>query len=136
MEFESVNHIALQVRDAQKSAVFYQRFCGMEVVHARKDGDINIRWVQIPGQKDGFMIVLLETLAQIPEESGGMDHIGIYVKSRGDVDHLAAMAKSEGLLIEEPRDGGPIIGYYCMIQDPDGNQVEFSADHARIDTPV
>lgn len=136
MEIESVNHIALLVKDAQISAAFYLRYCMMEIVHARKDGDINIRWVQIPGQKDGFMIVLLETIAQLPDESGRMDHIGVYVKSREDVDRLAAMAKSEGRLIEEPHYGGPIIGYYCMIQDPDGNQVEFSADHARIDASV
>lgn len=133
MEFDSVNHIALMVKDAEKSALFYQHYCGMEVIHSRKNGDINVRWVQLPGQKDGFMLVLLESLAQIPEESGRMDHIGIYVKSRKDVDSLAARAKKEGLLIEEAHDGGPIIGYYCMIQDPDGNQVEFSADHARID---
>ena len=132
MEFESVNHIALLVKDAEKSALFYQRYCGMEVIHSRKDGDINIRWVQLPEQKDGFMMVLLETLAEIPDESGRMDHIGIYVRSRDNVDELAKRAKNEGLLIEGPQDGGPIIGYYCMVQDPDGNLVEFSADHARI----
>src|SRR5258706_4666640 len=99
MDFDSVNHIALLVKDAEKSALFYQGYCGMEVIHSRKDGDINIRWVQLPGQKDGFMIVLLETLAEIPNESGRMDHIGMYVKTRGDVNELAARAKNEGLLI-------------------------------------
>lgn len=133
MEFESVNHIALLVKDAEKSAQFYVRFCGMEIIHSRKDGDISIRWVQMPNQKDGFMIVLLETLGQIPDDSGRMDHLGLYAKTRADVDQIAAMAKKAGILIEGPRDGGPIIGYYCMIQDPDGNLVEFSADHARID---
>lgn len=132
MEFESVNHIALLVRNAEKSAEFYRRYCGMEVIHARKDGDINIRWVQMPGQKDGFMMVLLETVGEIPEEPGRMDHIGVYAKTRADVDALAERARKEGVLVEGPQDGGPIIGYYCMIQDPDGNLVELSADHARI----
>ena len=29
-------------------------------------------------------------------------------------------------LIDGPRDAGPIVGYYCIVNDPDGNLVEFS----------
>ncbi len=71
MEFDSVNHIALMVKDAEKSALFYQHYCGMEVIHSRKNGDINVRWVQLPGQKDGFMLVLLESSPKSPKNPAG-----------------------------------------------------------------
>jgi hypothetical protein len=31
-----------------------------------------------------------------------------------------------GILVEGPTDAGPIVGYYCIVNDPDGNPVEFS----------
>ena len=132
MKIESVNHVALQVRDAEKSAQFYQDYCGMEIVHSRQDGDIHVRWVRLPNQKDGFMIVLLETLADLSAAVGSMDHIGIYVESRKDVDDVAERARGAGILVEGPLYAGEIVGYYCMIQDPDGNLVEFSCEQARM----
>jgi hypothetical protein len=34
--------------------------------------------------------------------------------------------QAEGLSMQGPPDAGPIVGYYCMLRDPDGNLVEFS----------
>ena len=132
MKMETVNHIALVVRNAEKSADFYQRYCGMEVIHSRKDGDLSVKWVRLPQQKDGFMLVLLETLAEVNASGGTMDHIGIYVTDRSEVDAIAERAKSEGILVDGPVYAGQIVGYYCMIQDPDGNLVEFSCEQARM----
>jgi hypothetical protein len=42
------------------------------------------------------------------------------------VDEAAALARDEGVLQVAPHDAGPIVGYYCIVRDPDGNQVEFS----------
>jgi len=132
MKIESVNHIALLVKDAVRSAEFYQSYCGMEVVHFRKDGDLNVRWVRLPGQKDGFMLVLLETLGDVSEEPERMDHLGVYVESRKDVDEIAARAGADGILLEGPVYAGEVVGYYCMIRDPDGNVVEFSCEQSRV----
>jgi len=132
MKIEGVNHVALMVRDAIKSAEFYQHYCGMETVHSRKDGDLNVRWVRIPAQKDGFMLVLLETLGEVSALGGSMDHLGVYVESRSDVDEIANRARAEGILVEGPVYAGEVVGYYCMIQDPDGNLVEFSCEQRRV----
>jgi lactoylglutathione lyase len=132
MKIEILNHLALIVRDAQKTAEFYQRYCGMEVIHSREDGDFHIKWVRHPEQKDGFMLVLLETLAESTASSGNMDHLGIYVKSRADVDEIANLARADGILMDGPAYAGEIVGYYCMVQDPDGNLVEFSCEQKRI----
>lgn len=132
MKIESVNHIALQVSDASRSADFYKRYCGMETVHSRTDGDLHVKWVRVPHQKDGFMLVLLETLADLSAAAGTMDHIGLFVDCRKDVDEIADIARQEGILIEGPVYAGEVVGYYCMIQDPDGNLVEFSCEQKRV----
>ena len=46
--------------------------------------------------------------------------------SREDVDEIGARARKEGILERVPADGGPIVGYFCIVRDPDGNLVEFS----------
>ena len=53
-------------------------------------------------------------------------HFGYDLASRAAVDAIAARAQSEGLLVQGPMDAGPIVGYYCMLRDPDDNLVEFS----------
>jgi catechol 2,3-dioxygenase-like lactoylglutathione lyase family enzyme len=132
MKILSLNHIALQVNDASKTAEFYRRYCGMETIHSRAEGDMNVRWVRHPDQKDGFMLVLLETLSASSSSGGNMNHIGLYVEDRKDVDEIAALARQEKILIEGPTYAGPVVGYYCMIQDPDGNLVEFSCEQAQV----
>jgi catechol 2,3-dioxygenase-like lactoylglutathione lyase family enzyme len=132
MKIESLNHIAMLVKNAAVSAEFYKRYCGMETIHERNDHDIHVRWLRVPSQKDGFMIVLLETLGELSSEPGNMDHLGFYVESRKDVDEIAGLAKKDGILLEGPEYAGPIIGYYCMVRDPDGYMAEFSCEQMKV----
>jgi lactoylglutathione lyase len=132
MKIESLNHIALMVKNAAASAEFYERFAGMKTIHAREENDLHVRWIQIPSQKDGFMIVLIETLGQLSSEPGNMDHLGFYVESRKDVDEIAEMASKDGILLEGPVYAGKVVGYYCIIQDPDGYMAEFSCEQLRV----
>ena len=55
-----------------------------------------------------------------------MDHFGFDVASREDVDRIADLAKSEGILKYGPVHAGPIVGYFVMVRDPSGNTCEFS----------
>jgi len=55
-----------------------------------------------------------------------MAHFGYDLPSRAAVDDIARRAQAEGVLMQGPADAGPIVGYYCMLRDPDGNLVEFS----------
>jgi hypothetical protein len=36
------------------------------------------------------------------------------------------MGVRESITVEPPQDAGPIVGYFCIVRDPDGNWVEFS----------
>jgi catechol 2,3-dioxygenase-like lactoylglutathione lyase family enzyme len=126
-----INHIALQVKNAARTAEFYGKYCGMKVIHLRQEGELNVQWIRHPNQPDGFMLVLIESLGEPSQDSGNMNHIGFYVENRQDVDEIAKLAETHGVLVEGPVYAGPIVGYYCMILDPDGNLVEFSCEQAQ-----
>ena len=67
----------------------------------------------------------------IKEEYGflrSISHLGISLNSRDEVDHIAAMAKEEGCLLLGPMYRNEVVGYICVVTDPDGNNLEFSVE--------
>ena len=84
-----------------------------------------------------FVLVLIcgrlpgHITGDIKEEYGflrSISHLGISLETRADVDRIAEMAKDEGVLVLGPRYMNPVVGYICLIRDPDGNQLEFSVE--------
>jgi len=121
-------HIALQVRDIERAIAFYERFCGMTVVHRRsmEEGEGDVVWLGWGEDPPKFVIVLIEGDYQRNEQPR-WQHIGMSVDSREEVDAVHRRAAGDGLTgLWPPEDAGPIVGYYCGIPDPDGNMVEFS----------
>ena len=118
-------HVALQVRDIEGSIAFYRRYCGMCVVQDRTD-DFRVVWLGWGEQPPKFALVLLEK-AYERNEPPPLQHIGMAVERREEVDAVAERARADGLEVEwPPVDAGPIVGYFCGFRDPDGNVVEFS----------
>lgn len=118
-------HIALQVRDLERSIAFYQRYCGLRVIHDRTD-DFRVVWIGWGEQPPRFALVLLEKLYDT-HAPAPLQHIGIATDTRAEVDEVAARAAADGLDVPwPPRDAGPFAGYFCGFRDPDGNMVEFS----------
>ena len=67
----------------------------------------------------------------IKEEYGflrSISHLGISLNSRDEVDHIAAMAKEDGCLLLGPMYRNEVVGYICVVTDPDGNNLEFSVE--------
>jgi catechol 2,3-dioxygenase-like lactoylglutathione lyase family enzyme len=126
---ERLDHVALLTRDAAASAAFYQTWAGMEVIHDRNDG-ARVIWVRMPGQPAGLTIVMIGTQEERPK--GYVDHFGFHVAARADVDDIAARASAAGILEDGPKYGGPVVGYFCVIRDPDGNELEFSCEQLRV----
>jgi catechol 2,3-dioxygenase-like lactoylglutathione lyase family enzyme len=121
-----LTHIALRVRDIDRSAAFYSDYVALEIVHERREpGHTRVAWIAERGRKTTFVIVLLECPYQRSPEPP-VDHLGFAVAKRADVDRVAARARADSILVEEPVDAGPIVGYYCIVADPDGHRVEFS----------
>lgn len=120
-----LTHVALTVRDTDVSADFYGRYAGMRVVHARGDEAARRRVVWISDGTRPFVIVLIEADV-VSGRLEGIAHLGVGCASREEVDRLAALARSEGRLRLGPLDEGPPVGYYAIMADPDGHNLEVS----------
>jgi len=120
-----LTHIALGVADVDRTIAFYRKHVGLRVVHERNDGGMRVVWLGEDEPEVDFVLVLLPTGAPSGGR-GNLLHLGFAVRSRKEVDAAAAAARADGILAAEPVYGGPIVGYFCIVADPDGNQVEFS----------
>jgi catechol 2,3-dioxygenase-like lactoylglutathione lyase family enzyme len=121
--------VALWTADIQRSVDFYRKYCGLEVVHDRNEADGGrVVWVG-EHKRPRFVIVLIKRpVARSAPNS--FAHFGFSCRSREEVDERASLARADEILELAPRDAGPIVGYFCMIRDPDGNSVEFSFGQA------
>jgi|SRR5689334_11550877 catechol 2,3-dioxygenase-like lactoylglutathione lyase family enzyme len=119
-----LTHVALPVTDPDDSVRFYERYAAMRVVHRREDapGD---RVVWLSDLTRPFVIVLIEH----PGDAGalaGWAHLGVACASRDEVDHRCEDARAAGHAVQGPFDSGPPVGYWAIIPDPDGHNLELS----------
>lgn len=139
-----LTHIALPVRNLDAQLAFYAKYTNMVSIFERVDPETNLRTAWIANQRDvteqaaRFVIVLIE--GSIPRDIVGdemkeeytfltsFSHLGISVDTRDEVDRIAAMAKDDGVLVLGPMYRNAIVGYICLVRDPDGNNVEFSVE--------
>jgi len=136
-------HIALPVRSLDDTMAFYDKYTTLENIHERQDPETNMRsvWLANPGDKTEqaarFVLVLIEgslpkqITGDIKEEYGfltSISHLGISLNTRDEVNQIAAMADEEGILVLGPMYRNDVVGYICLIKDPDGNNIEFSVE--------
>ncbi len=114
-----LTHIALAVRNLQRSLAFYKKYAHMEIVHQRAD----VLWIS--DHTRPFVIVLVETENHGPS-LGPISHLGVAVETRDHLDQLINQARLEKCLEREPTDAGPPVGYWAFLKDPDGNILELS----------
>jgi catechol 2,3-dioxygenase-like lactoylglutathione lyase family enzyme len=126
-----LDHVAMLTSDIERATRFYTEWAGMIVVHQRRDpgSTHRVSWVRLAHERSGLIIVLVESDER--ESNGRMAHFGFHVTSRADVDGIAGRARNAGILVDEPQYAGPIVGYFCTIQDPDGNLLEFSCEQLK-----
>jgi len=121
-----LTHLALGVRDIARTIAFYERHAKLHVVHDRNDNGVRVVWLSEDAENPHFVLVLFAVPGDVPPGPSTLQHLGFAVASREEVDAAAAAARAEGVLLGEPCYAGRIVGYFCILQDPDGNQVEFS----------
>jgi catechol 2,3-dioxygenase-like lactoylglutathione lyase family enzyme len=117
-------HVAVFCRDIEASVRFYASEVGLHEVHRRVDAGTTVVWMAEEGRDTDFVTVLLGIPP--PAGEGPFAHFGYAVGSREDVERMAARGKADGVEVQGPVEGGPVVGYYCMLRDPDGNWIEFS----------
>jgi catechol 2,3-dioxygenase-like lactoylglutathione lyase family enzyme len=121
-----LTHLALGVRSLERTIDFYRRHVLLHVVHDRHDGGMRVVWLAERQEDPDFVLVLFEVPSEPPPGPATLQHLGFALASREEVDAAAAAARAEGVLTLEPTYAGPVVGYFCILTDPDGNQVEFS----------
>ena len=121
-----LTHLALGVRDQERTIDFYRRHVRLHVVHDRHDGGMRVVWLAERETAPDFVLVLFQVPGDPPPGPTTLQHLGFAVASREEVDAAAAAGRAEGVLAIEPVYAGPVVGYFCIVTDPDGNQVEFS----------
>ena len=138
-----LTHIALPVRDLEATLAFYAKYTKLVNIHERQDPETGLRTAWLANKRDitdqgaRFVIVLIhgklptKITGDIKEQYGflkSISHLGISVESRAEVDRLAEMAREDGCLLLGPMYRNEVVGYICIVTDPDGNNLEFSVE--------
>ena len=131
------------MRNLGATMAFFEKYTTLVNIHEREDPETGLHSVWLANQRDitsagaRFVIVLIsgklptKITGDIKEEYGflrSISHLGISLQSREQVDRIAAMAKEDGCLLLGPMYRNEVVGYICIVTDPDGNNVEFSVE--------
>lgn len=108
-------HVALRVRDIERTTAFYCDMFGMRVVWSPDPEN-----VYLSSGRDNLALHVAENIAP----DGALDHIGFMVETPEEVFAAEARLRAAGVAIVKPakthRDGSS--SFYC--RDPDGNVVQ------------
>lgn len=119
-----LTHLALPVHNLDTTASFYATYALLEIVHDRRDDGVRIAWLS-----DGshpFVLVCIETTEPFTPLEGVIPHIGVGVETRAELDERVELARRNGVTVDGPYDEGPPVGYWAILRDPDGHQLELS----------
>jgi len=111
-----LTHVALAVRDPQRSMRFYQEVLGVVPVY---DSDDFVQ-AQTPGSRD---VLVFERKAGKAGKSGGVLHFGFRLQRPEDIQHAEDVVRNAGGTIKERGEfvpGEP----YVLFNDLDGYEVE------------
>ncbi len=117
-------HITTKVSDLSRSIEFYNRYCGLVLLRdRRKEGGSTVWLGYEPREGEDATFVFVLTQGEVTSR---LEHLGFQCESREQVDEIARQAAAQGILVHPPFDLGGSVGYFTIIQDPDGHQVEFT----------
>jgi len=111
-----LTHVALAVRDPQRSMRFYQDVVGAVAVYESDD----FVQVQTPGSRD---VIVFERKPRLAGKSGGVVHFGFRLQRPEDIQHAEDVVRKAGGTIKERGEfvpGEP----YVFFNDLDGYEVE------------
>ncbi|MGQ0704112.1 MAG: VOC family protein [Gemmatimonadales bacterium] len=111
-----LTHIALAVRDLERSVGFYQKLLGAKVVY-RDSGFVQL---QTPRTRD---VIVLEKSPRQAGKAGGVVHFGFRLLNPGDIGTAVAAVQEAGGQVTSTGEfvpGEP----YVFARDPDGYEVE------------
>jgi len=111
-----LTHLAIAVRDVERSSRFYQRVFGAVEVYR----DAGFAQLQTPGARD---VLVLEQKPERAGAAGGVAHFGFRLTSPGDIDLARDAVEQAGGAVREQGEFVPGEPYLFAI-DPDGYELE------------
>jgi catechol 2,3-dioxygenase-like lactoylglutathione lyase family enzyme len=111
-----LTHIAIAVKDLNRTLTFYQKVFDVEVMYHQDD----FLQVTTPGSND---IIVFEKKKAKYGKTGGIAHFGFRLKEAKDIDEMTKRVKAAGGKIIDTGEfvpGEP----YIFFKDPDSYEVE------------
>ena len=94
-----LTHLALGVRDLERTIDFYRRHVGLHVVHDRHDGEVRVVWLSERAEEPDFVLVLFEIHHDPPPAPSTLQHLGFAV-DRAHVGRLVELDLPSGDEVE------------------------------------
>jgi catechol-2,3-dioxygenase len=112
-----LTHIALKVKDIDRTLQFYQHVFNVHIMHRKA----NFAQVTTPGTND--IIVFERSKSSQIGKTGGIAHFGFRLKNADDIQEMTTRVIEAGGFIKEKGEfiqGEP----YLFLIDPDGYEIE------------
>ena len=116
IETRGLTHLAISVRDPQRSASFYRAVFGCVLVYESPD----FVQVQTPGSRD---VLVFERDPGNAGRPGGIKHFGFRLLSPDQIESAVAAVEAAGARIRSTGEFCPGEPYVFFV-DPDGYEVE------------
>ena len=112
-----LSHIALKVKDLDRTIKFYRHIFSVEVMYQTA----TFAQVTTPGAHD--IIVFEKSKSPAIGKTGGLAHIGFRLQRSSDIEYIIERTLEAGGVIKEQGEfipGSPYVFFY----DPDGYEIE------------
>lgn len=112
-----LTHLAVAVKDLQRTAMFYKNVFDMKVMYYEDD----FLQLTTPGTHD--ILVFEKSRGRSVGKTGGIAHFGFRMRKSGDINQVEKKIRKAGAKIKERGEfvpGSPYIFFY----DPDGYEIE------------
>lgn len=125
-----VHHARITVTDPARSREFYTGLLGFESMMEFPDGVLVTNGSVFLGLRTGPDPSKAPAGDRFDPNRIGLDHLSLSVGSKADLEAAVEACASQGVTCGDIVDFGPQFGFYVlMLEDPDGIQIELTANY-------